>query len=82
MLAALKALAIVVVIGLSGCAATVTQPTAEARPLAASATPTGVALLITGSPTVLASTNWHIKRTKHLRTRPERLFDCVQSGSP
>lgn len=59
MLAALKALAIVVVIGLSGCAATVTQPTAEARPLAVSATPTGVALLITGSPMVLASTNWH-----------------------
>jgi hypothetical protein len=64
MLAALKTLAIVVVIGLSGCAATVAQPTADARPLAAAATPSGVALLITGSATVLASTNWHTFRVE------------------
>ena len=44
---------------LAGCAATVSKPTAEARPLAASASPTAVALLITGSPTLQASADWH-----------------------
>ncbi len=44
---------------LAGCAATVSKSTAEARPLAVSASPTAVALLITGSPTLQASADWH-----------------------
>jgi hypothetical protein len=49
---------------LAGCAATVTKPTAEARTLAASATPTTVALLITGNPTIQASADWHTFQTE------------------
>ena len=64
MLAAVKTLSIVVAIALSGCAATVTKPTAEGRPLATSTTPTGVALLITGSPTIQASADWHAFRAE------------------
>ena len=61
---ALKALSIIVAVALSSCAATVTKPTGEARPLAGSVTPTGVALLITGSPTIQVSADWNTFRAE------------------
>jgi hypothetical protein len=59
-----KAFSIIVAIALSSCAATVTKPAGEARPFASSATPTKVALLITGSPAIQASADWNTFRAE------------------
>ena len=52
-------------VALGGCAATVTKPAdAPAAPLQPTAKPTSVALLITGSPTIQASADWHTFRAE------------------
>jgi len=52
-------------IALGGCAATVTKPTdVPAAPLQPTSKPAAVALLITGSPTIQASADWHTFRAE------------------
>jgi len=57
-------LALSVAIVLTGCAAAVSRQSADTKPLAASASPSGVALLITGGPALQTSADWHTFRAE------------------
>ena len=64
MSAVFRILVVACAIALSGCAATVGRQATEQRPLAVSAQPRTVALLITGSPEIQASADWHTFRAE------------------
>jgi len=62
--AVIRVIALAFALVVSGCAATVGRPTTEQRPLASSGPPKTVALLITGSPAIQASADWHTFRAE------------------
>ena len=49
---------------LSGCAASVTRPSGSQQELQAQARPTAVAFVITGKPSIQASSDWHTFRAE------------------
>lgn len=64
MLSDVRALAVAFAVVVSGCAATVGRPTADQRPLTNSSPPQTVALVLTGSPAIQASADWHTFRAE------------------
>ena len=64
MFAGLRSLILALAVAMAGCAASVTRPTNDVKPLLNTATPTSVALHITGSPTIQASADWQTFRAE------------------